>query len=124
MQLPPIVENYIEAYNAMDLDGMLQCLTDDVRFQNILDGQVNVETRGKEQFAELARRGASAFHMRKQEAVRCIVVGTHVMAEIAYTATVAKDLPNGWRAGQHLAFSGASYFRLEDGRISEIIDQS
>lgn len=124
MQLPPIIENYIEAYNAMDLDGMLRCLTDDVRFQNILSGQVSVATAGKEQFAELARLGAPAFHARRQEVVRCIVVGSHAMAEIAYTATVAKDLPNGWKAGQQLAFTGASYFKLVDGRIAEIIDQS
>ena len=34
------------------------------------------------------------------------------MVEIDYTATVAADLPNGWKAGQQLAFTGASYFKI------------
>ena len=46
------------------------------------------------------------------------------MVEIDYAATVAADLPNGWKAGQELAFRGASYFELSDGLISRIIDES
>ncbi|MFC4174612.1 nuclear transport factor 2 family protein [Microvirga sp. GCM10011540] len=124
MEIPSIVRAYIEAYNAMDVGRMLECLAEDVRFQNISSGQVDVETAGKERFAELAEVGVAAFRERRQDVTGCIVVGAHTMVEIAYTATVAADLPNGWKAGQRLAFSGASYFRTANGRIAEIVDQS
>lgn len=122
--LPRPIESYIAAYNAIDVDAMLACLTGDVHFQNIAEGTVNAETRGKEEFAALARVGASAFASRRQTVTHAITVAGRTMVEIDYTATVAADLPNGWKAGQELAFRGASYFELSDGLISRIIDES
>lgn len=46
------------------------------------------------------------------------------MVEIDYTAVVATDLPNGWTAGQKLAFSGASAFQVKNGKIVSIVDES
>jgi len=37
---------------------------------------------------------------------------------------VAIDLPNGWKAGQSLSFTGASAFRIRDGKIASIVDES
>ncbi|SRR5690606_22335751 len=122
--LPKPIESYIAAYNAFDVDAMLACLTGDVHFQNIAEGTVNAETRGKEEFATLARAGAAAFASRRQTVTHAITVAGRTMVEIDYTATVAADLPNGWKAGQELAFRGASYFELSDGLISRIIDES
>ena len=122
--LPRPIESYIVAYNAFDVDAMLACLTGDVHFQNIAEGTVNAETRGKEEFATLARAGAAAFASRRQTVTHAITVAGRTMVEIDYTATVAADLPNGWKAGQELAFRGASYFELTDGLISRIIDES
>ena len=122
--LPRPIESYIAAYNAFDVDAMLACLTGDVHFQNIAEGTVNAETRSKEEFAALARAGAAAFTSRRQTVTHAITVAGRAMVEIDYTATVAADLPNGWKAGQELAFRGASYFELSGGLISRIIDES
>lgn len=122
--LPKPIESYIAAYNAIDVDAMLVCLADDVHFQNVAEGAVNAETRGKSEFATLARAGAAAFAARRQTVTHAITVAGRTIVEIDYTATVAADLPNGWKAGQELAFRGASYFELSDGLISRIIDES
>jgi hypothetical protein len=122
--LPKPIESYIAAYNAIDVDAMLACLTDDVHFRNIAEGTVNAETRGKSEFATLARAGAGAFAARCQTVTHSITVAERWMVEIDYAATVAVDLPNGWKAGQELAFRGASYFELSGGLISRIIDES
>lgn len=122
--LPKPIESYIAAYNAIDVDALLACLTDDVHFQNIAEGAVNAETRDREEFAALAHAGAAAFAARRQTVTQSITVAGRTMVEIDYAATVAADLPNGWKAGQELAFRGASYFELSDGLISRIIDES
>ncbi len=122
--LPKPIESYIAAYNAIDVDAMLACLTDDVHFQNIAEGAVNAETRDREEFAALAHAGVAAFAARRQTVTQSITVAGRTMVEIDYAATVAADLPNGWKAGQELAFRGASYFELSDGLISRIIDES
>lgn len=124
MQPPAIVLNYVETYNAKDVDGMLRCLSENVEFQNISSGAVNAEARGLEAFGKLARMGAAAFRERHQAVTGCIVVANRVMLEIEYSAVVAADLPNGWKAGQELRFPGSSYFELENGRIAKIVDAS
>lgn len=123
-ELPTPIESYIAAYNAIDVDAMLACLADDVHFQNIAEGAVNAETFSKQEFATLAQVGAGAFAARRQTAMHSITVAGRTMIEIDYWATVAVDLPNGWKAGQEQAFRGASYFELSDGLISRIIDES
>lgn len=124
MQIPATVRSYIEAYNAKDVDRMIACLAPTVHFRNISSGEVNAETRGIGEFEKLARSGAAAFRERRQRVTNCIVVADRVMVEIDYTAVVATDLPNGWKAGQELRFSGASYFELENGRIVKLVDAS
>lgn len=122
--LPAPIRAYIDAYNRKDVAGMLACLADDVVFRNLSGGEVNAETAGKQAFAELAAFGAAAFSQRCQTVVHAITVADRTLVEIAYTATVAQDLPNGWKAGQALDFAGTSSFRIENGLIAEIIDQS
>lgn len=122
--LPAPIRAYIDAYNARDVEAMLGCLAESVQFRNLSGGEVTAEAAGRQAFAELARAGVAAFSARHQSVTHAITVGELTLAEIAFTATVAADLPNGWTKGQELAFSGASSFRLEGDLIVEITDQS
>lgn len=122
--LPDVIQAYITAYNDKDVEGMLACLSDSVSFRNISGGQVTAEASDKQGLAEMARFGASAFETRRQIVTNAITVADTTLVEIAYSAVVAKDLPNGWKAGQELAFSGASSFRIVDGEIVSIVDES
>jgi hypothetical protein len=72
----------------------------------------------------MARFGASSFETRHQKVTNAITVAGTTLAEIDYSAVVATDLPNGWKAGQKLAFTGASSFHVEGGRIVRIVDES
>jgi hypothetical protein len=122
--LPDIVENYIAAYNRKDVDGMLACLADNIFFQNISNNKVTAEASDKIAFADMARFGASAFRNRQQTVTNAMTVGNITLVEIDYSAEVSMDLPNGWKAGQCVAFSGASAFRVEGGLIVSILDES
>jgi ketosteroid isomerase-like protein len=122
--LPDLIEAYLDAYNRRDVEGMLMCLSDNVSFKNISAGEVTAEASGKQSFAEMARLGASAFETRHQKVTNAITVADTTLVEIDYSAVVATELPNGWRAGQKLAFSGSSAFRLEGEKIVSIVDES
>jgi len=123
-QLPEIIRAYLEAYNRMDVAGMMACISDDVSFRNIVNGDITVETSGKQAFSELATAGVQALKDRQQTVTNVISVGSDTLVEIDYSAEVATDLPNGWKAGQKLNFQGASAFRVEAGKIVSIVDQS
>lgn len=123
-ELPEPVASYIRAYNAIDVAGMLACLSDDVMFQNISDGEVTAEATSKDAFEAMSKMGAEAFSAREQKVIGAITVADTTLVEIAYTAVVAADLPNGWKAGQELAFTGASLFVHRDGKICRLVDQS
>ncbi len=122
--LPPPINRYIAAYNRRDVADMLAALDQDVVFQNISSGALSAETTGKSAFENLATAGAADFSHRHQEVRHAITVADTTLAEIAFTATVAADLPNGWRAGQELAFEGKSLFELRNDLIVRIIDES
>jgi ketosteroid isomerase-like protein len=122
--LPDVIEAYIAAYNRKDVEGMIACLSDNVFFRNISGGEVTAEASDKQSFADMARFGASAFESRHQKVTNAITVAGTTLAEIDYSAVVATDLPNGWKAGQELAFSGASAFRVDGGKIVSIVDES
>lgn len=103
---------------------MIACLASNVTFRNVSGGEVTAEASDKQGFEEIANFGVSAFETRHQKVTNAITVAGTTLLEIDYTAVVATDLPNGWTAGQKLAFSGASAFKVKDGKIISIVDES
>ena len=122
--LPDVIEDYIAAYNRKDVEAMMACLGPEISFRNISGGTVTAEASDRQAFETMARAGVSIFQTRRQRVTTAITVDDTTLARIDYTAVVAMDLPNGWTAGQELALSGASLFRLRDGRIVAIVDES
>lgn len=122
--MPDVIARYIAAYNDRDVDAMLACLAETIRFENRSGGIVTATAEDKAAFAALAHAGVAAFAERRQTVRHTITVGDTTLVEIDYAATVAVDLPNGWTAGQRLAFRGASLFRVRDGLIDRLIDES
>lgn len=120
--LPPAVAAYLEAYNRKDVDGMLNCLSPSVSFLDMSGDSVTVSTNGLEEFRALALAGADAFLSRTQDVRNAITVADTTVLEIAFSAVVARDLPNGWMAGQNVSLAGRSRYRVECGQIVEIID--
>lgn len=122
--LPDVISRYVAAYNRKDVPGMAACLTHDVVFRNHSQGRLTVETSGRHAFEELAWIGAAAFEVRHQAVIRAIAVEDTILAEIEFTGTVSDSPPPGLRAGEHVAVTGASLFRLEGGLIQTIVDES
>jgi hypothetical protein len=119
MRPPGVIARYGSSYNDRDVPGMVGCLTPDVVVRNVSGGEVSAEANGR---AALAEAGRQAFHTRNQAMTNAITVLDTTVVEIDYSATVASDPPNGWRAGQSVAFTGASAFELREGLIPRVVD--
>ena len=122
--VPTIVARYIDAYNRMNVQAMLDCLSGDVRFINRSNGETTNETHGIEAFRALAEQGVQLFAEREQTILDCIAIDDRAAVRIGYRAKVKTDLPNGWKAGQEIETTGTSFFVISEGKISEVIDAS
>ena len=122
--VPTIVARYIDAYNRMNVQAMLDCLSGDVRFINRSNGETTNETHGIEAFRALAEQGVQLFAERERTILDCIAIDDRAAVRIGYRAKVKTDLPNGWKAGQEVEMTGTSFFMISEGKISEVIDAS
>ena len=122
--VPTIVARYIDAYNRMNVQAMLDCLSGEVRFINRSNGETTNETHGIEAFRALAEQGVQLFAEREQTILDCIAIDDRAAVRIGYRAKVKADLPNGWKAGQEIEMTGTSFFMISEGKISEVIDAS
>jgi hypothetical protein len=123
-EMRSIVDHYIDAYNRMDVDAMLESVHPHVEFKNISAGVVNASTSGVAELKTLAEQSLSLFSERCQVIESFQVQGSQAVASIAFRAVVASDLPNGLKKGQVLNLSGSSEFEFKDGVISKITDIS
>lgn len=119
-----LIQNYIQAYNNMDLEGMLATLTEDIVFENIQNGEISMKLEGKASFREQALLAISYFSERKQTITHISHLEETSETEIQYWAVLAMDFPNGLKKGQTIELLGKSVFEFKVGRICRLTDIS
>jgi steroid delta-isomerase-like uncharacterized protein len=117
-----LVERYLRCYNEKDVEGMLGFFTEDVAFESVSNTTGVTRTTGKEELRRLAWMSADYFEQRRQTPVAWVVGAAQVAVEIDYWGRLAKDLPEGHKAGEEMRLRGASFFTIEDGRITRLVD--
>lgn len=123
-EVKQMIEDYVRAYNSFDVEGMIKLLHKDILFKNFSNGELNTETRGTEEFRELAEKSSKIFSSRRQIITGYSALGDKVEVQIEYEGRLAVDLPNGLKAGDTLQLKGKSVFELKEGKISLIEDYS
>lgn len=120
-----IIQRYVSAYNSRDIPAMLDCVTEDVVFENVSNTGQSVRLEGKTKMAEIAELSGHAFSYRRQRVVN-VVAGDNgkAAAEIEFEGKAAVDLPNGTKAGETIHIRGASFFELRGKLLSRIADYS
>ncbi|MDY6939973.1 MAG: nuclear transport factor 2 family protein [Cyanobacteriota bacterium] len=119
-----LIERYLSAYNAFDVDGMMDTLHPQIEFENISGGEVNATASGADEFRQIAQRATGLFSSRNQT-VRVFEANEKGAAiEVSYEGVLAADLPNGMKAGEILQLNGRSEFEFKEGKISRIVDRS
>jgi steroid delta-isomerase-like uncharacterized protein len=119
-----LIDRYINAYNAFDIEGMLALVSQDVRFENYSGDQLTASANGVDEFRHLAERAKSVFSEREQRVTLLEVNQDFAVAEIAFRGRLAADIPGGPVAGTVLELQGNSQFSFRDGRITKIVDRS
>jgi steroid delta-isomerase-like uncharacterized protein len=113
-----IVKRYFDAFNAGDVDAMLDCLSDDIAHQ-VNEGQIRT---GKAKFAEFCAHMSRCY----KETLTDMVIfeaegGTRAAAEFIvngeYLAT-DEGLPEAH--GQTYRLPAGSFMSLKDGKISRV----
>lgn len=119
-----LIQNYISAYNQFDVEGMLECFSNDCVFISISAGNKTVSCQNKNELQQLAEQSASYFTERTQTIKNLILNDDKAAVEIDYAAILKKDLPNGLKAGQKLNLFGVSFFTFRNGKILTLTDYS
>ncbi|MHA6205940.1 nuclear transport factor 2 family protein [Dyella soli] len=119
-----LIERYLDAYNRMDVDGMLATMHREVVFENYTAGVLSVRTLGVDELRHLAQSSRYLFSARRQLLLAYEERDGTATAHILFDGTFAMDLPNGVRAGQSITLSGRSEFRQRDGLLVYIADYS
>ena len=119
-----LIQVYLDAYNRFDVAGMLAPLHPELVFQNYQGEERTLETRGIEAFRQQAEAATAYFSARRQTPTAWRFDGEQVVVDIAYSATLAVDLPNGLKAGEALELTGQSIFTFSGEKIIGITDRS
>ena len=120
-----LIDRYLDAYNRMDVPAMLNTMHAGVVFENYTKGVLSVRTQGVAELRHLAESSLHLFSARRQ-----IITafrehgGDAATADILFDGTFAIDLPNGVRAGQTIALTGRSEYRVSEGKLVYIADFS
>ncbi|MEL6781952.1 MAG: nuclear transport factor 2 family protein [Pseudomonadota bacterium] len=119
-----IITRYVANYNARDVDAMLDCVAEDVVFENISNTGQSMRLEGKAAMRQVAELSGNAFSYRRQRIINLVIGAEKASAEIEFEGKAAVDLPNGVRAGETIRLKGASFFEFKGGKLSRIADYS
>ncbi|GAB2481257.1 nuclear transport factor 2 family protein [Algoriphagus taiwanensis] len=119
-----LIQAYLEAYNAKDVEGMMEVLEDDVVFENFSSGEKTHSLNGKKEFQTQANDALAYFSSRKQEIKSMTHEKEKTEIKIDYWAIAAMDFPNGIKKGQELSLQGKSVFEFGSKGITKITDIS
>jgi ketosteroid isomerase-like protein len=119
-----LISDYVQAYNAKNIAAMLANLAEDLVFENQSDGEVTMRLEGMEAFRQQAEQAAGLFTEREQRITDFKHRDNQTEIGIAYRATLAMDLPNGFKKGDELQLEGRSVFTFSEDKISGITDIS
>ncbi|CAM3688879.1 nuclear transport factor 2 family protein [Sphingobacterium sp. arapr2] len=117
------VFTYVEAYNSMDVKNMVADFSDDIIFQNVMNGEKTMELRGIEEFKRQAIDALSYFSERQQSIESICHKQNSTEITINYKAVAAMDFPNGLKKGDEINLQGQSIFEFSaDGKIVRLTD--
>jgi ketosteroid isomerase-like protein len=119
-----IIENYIDAYNNFDVDRMLSDMHDNIKFENISNGDVNLVTNGSVELRNQAEQAKKLFKERIQKIRDIKFYDDLVEVEIDYKGVLAVDISEELKAGSVIEMKGSSIFRFKDNKIIELKDIS
>jgi len=114
-----LVARYYDAFNASDVDGMLDCLSDEVA-HHVNEGAIRV---GKPAFAEFCAHMSRCYRERLTDiVVMASPDGTRAAAEFTVNGTYLEtDAGLPAASAQTYILPAGGFFSIEDGRIARVV---
>ena len=119
-----LVNQYLQAYNAMSVKKMIDCLDAKIVFENYQADQLTHRIIGLDGFEKQADEALAYFSERNQHVLHWEEKPDCLEVKIVFKATAAQNFPNGITKGQEIQFEGQSTFYFTNQKISKIIDRS
>lgn len=119
-----IISDYIDGYNTFDIDKMVANLDENIKFENITNGETNMSLKGLASFRAQAEQAKAFFSTRRQTINSYQHQEYETEIQIDYYAVLAVDLPNGLKKGNELKLKGKSIFKFSGDKIIELTDIS
>jgi len=117
-----LIERYLRCYNGKDVEAMLEFFAEEAVFESVSNTTGVIRTANREELRRLALRSVDYFEQRRQTPVAWVIGADQVAVEIDYWCQLAKDLPEGHKAGEEMRLRGASFFTIKEGRITRLVD--
>jgi len=113
--LPPLLEEWLAAFNAGDPDRLLALFTDDGLWEEVAIG---LAARGPDEIRAHLEPLFTAAPDIHYTVTSSVVSGDRAVVEWVVSGTYRADFPGlPPAAGQPFSFRGASVFKMEDGKI-------
>jgi steroid delta-isomerase-like uncharacterized protein len=115
VSLPPLLAQWLAAFNAGDSEQLLTLYSDDARWEEVAIG---LDAQGPDQIRSHLGRLFTAAPDIAYAPTGGFVAGDHAVLEWVVTGTYTADFPGlPPAAGQPFTFRGVSVFDLADGKI-------
>jgi len=119
-----IIQEFLDAYNAFDIEGMIKLLHREIVFENYSQGERDIVVKGIPEFRGLAENSKGIFEKRRQEVLNINFTDYEAEVQVAFEGILKVDIPSGLKAGDTLKLQGKSLYRFKDGLIIFLADYS
>lgn len=117
-----VIEWYMHAFNAYDIDGMLDQLHSDAHCLTIVDGTVTGGGEGAGPLRTYFAQESSLCSSRKKTVMEFYMRDEVVVLEISYSCVLAGNHPGGWQPGDTLIMEGVAEIRFAENKIVHLTE--
>jgi len=117
-----MLEGYVHAFNAFDLEGMIAFLHPDAQVITIVDGDVASSADGMDDVRLHERIENARCSSRKKTVMECYERGDQVVVELSYSCVLAADQADGLKAGDTVTLEGIAEVAFIDDKISKVAE--
>jgi predicted ester cyclase len=111
-----LINDYYEMWNTADFDQAASLLSPQIRFR----GSLGITTEGIDGFVAYAKMILHAFPNLYHAAEIVVSEGEQAAVYVSYTGTHRGKLFDFEPTQNRISYSGASFFRFKDGKITDI----
>ncbi len=119
-----LIRNFIDAYNRMDVEQMLESLEENVVFINRVQGETNLTLEGKNAFRKQAESALKLFSDRRQSILSIAHLTLFTKVAIRFFGILNVNYSNELLKGDALNLKAVSWFYFGNAGIVKIVDET